>query len=275
MGFEFQEIYTNSNNLEVSGIELSSLLEKKAVKEFIESKNLNIFTTNQLVEAEGHRLLIWQQLCLIRGRKASGRKPNWYNEIEKKMLADNITRKLAEDFKLIGTNQEAIKAKKQRISRDRRKKEWVITKVENILLIGKIIKKTERKFSIAHWKIEKSNNTSQTILTKCNGCNFGKKNGTDCIVSKHMNKWHQVVEEIVKREENIVELKIPLSAFSDRLEQYTQEELNYQSEVWISVANLEEAIIQRVIEEENIQRELSIATEKLRGKELEDIYTDG
>ena len=150
LGFEFQETYTNSNNLEVSDIELSSLLEKKAVKEFIKSKNLNIFTTNQLVEAGGDSLLSWQQLCLIRGRKARRRKPNWYNEIERKMLADNITRKLAEDFKLIGTNQEAIKAKKQRISRDRRKKEWVITKVENILLIGKIIKKTKGRFSIAH-----------------------------------------------------------------------------------------------------------------------------
>ena len=41
-----------------------------------------------------------------------------------------------------------------------------------------------------------------------------------------MRKWHQVVEEIVKKEENIVELRILLSAYSDRLEQYSKEDLN-------------------------------------------------
>ena len=65
---------------------------------------------------------------------------------------------------------------------------------------------------------------------------------------------------------------MPLSAYLDWLEQYTQEELNYQSEVWISVPNLEEAIIQRVIEEESIQKELSIVVEKLRGRKVLDIY---
>src|SRR5205085_4313432 len=68
---------------------------------------------------------------------------------------------------------------------------------------------------------------------------------------------------------------IPLSAYSDQREQYSRDDLYSQNEVWIRVTNLEEAIIQRVIEDGNIQRELSIAVEKLRGREVLDIYTDG
>ena len=55
--FKFQKIYTNLNNLEVNDIELSNLLGKKVVKNFIESKNLSIFTTSQLIEAESNRFL--------------------------------------------------------------------------------------------------------------------------------------------------------------------------------------------------------------------------
>ena len=118
-----------------------------------------------------------------------------------------------------------IKAKKQKISRDRRKKEWIVTKEENTVIVGKVIKKTEEMLSIAHWNIENTNDMSQTILTKCNGCNFGKKNDTQCIVSKHANKWHQVVEGIAKKEENIAELRISLSAYLEQLEQYLRENL--------------------------------------------------
>ena len=57
LGFEFQETNINSDNLEVSSIELSNLLEEKAVKVFLKSKNLNIFTTSQLIEAESNRFL--------------------------------------------------------------------------------------------------------------------------------------------------------------------------------------------------------------------------
>ena len=100
-----------------------------------------------------------------------------------------------------------------------------------MLIIGKVIKKTEERLSIVYWNIENTNNTSQTILTKCNSCNLDKKNDTEYIVSKHANKQHKVVEGIAKKKENIAELRIFLSAYSDQLEQYLRDNLYSQNKV--------------------------------------------
>ena len=123
LGFSFQETQTETNNIEIKGVEISSLLEKKALKGFLESKNLSIFTTNQLIEEEGNKLLSWQQICMLRGRKAKGCKPNWFKAIEEILLKNKATREVIKEFKLEGKNLEAIKARRQKISKDKRRKE--------------------------------------------------------------------------------------------------------------------------------------------------------
>ena len=112
--FEFQKIHTNLNNLEVSSIELSNLLEKKVVKDFLESKNLSIFMTSQLIEAEDNRLLIQQQLCILRGYKARRYKLNWFKEIKKKLLADSITREIVKDLNKQRQKKEKIDCYKRK-----------------------------------------------------------------------------------------------------------------------------------------------------------------
>ena len=188
LGFSFQETQTETNNIEIKGVEISSLLEKKALKGFLESKNLSIFTTNQLIEEEGNKLLFWQQICMLRGRKAKGCKPNWFKAIEEILLKNKATREVIKEFKLESKNLEAIKARKQKISKDKRRKEWLITKGENATIVGRINKKFEERFSLIHWKLEEADDALYTQLIKCSGCNLGRRNNLECIVSKLLNK---------------------------------------------------------------------------------------
>ena len=44
LGFNFQEILTGTSNLEIESFEISSLLERKILKNFLNSKNCYIFT---------------------------------------------------------------------------------------------------------------------------------------------------------------------------------------------------------------------------------------
>ena len=59
LGFNFQETLADTNNLEIEGPEISSLLEGKALKNFLDNKNCYIFTLDQLLVKEGDKLLSW------------------------------------------------------------------------------------------------------------------------------------------------------------------------------------------------------------------------
>ena len=190
LGFHFQETQANTNNIEIRGTELTSLLSGKELRDFIDSKNLNIFTTDQLIEEEGNRLLSWKQVRWLRGYKGKGRKPNWFKTIEGEMLANHNSREVLDKFKILDTNREALKASRQKISKDKRKKEWVIFKERNIFVFGKITKKTNGRFTLTHWKSENPRNISRASFTKCKGCGMGRKNNFECLINKPISKWH-------------------------------------------------------------------------------------
>src|SRR5204863_2129406 len=100
-----------------------------------------------------------------------------------------------------------------RLSKDKRKKEWVITKENNAPIVGKIVKITEKRFLMEHWRIEETSNNLQSALSKCEGCIYSSKNSTGCIASKSLSTWHQVMLDVTKKGENAAESKIPISAY--------------------------------------------------------------
>ncbi|CAG8643102.1 1432_t:CDS:1, partial [Scutellospora calospora] len=69
---------------------------------------------------------------------------------------------------------------------------------------------------------------------------------------KPTSKWHQVVNKATKGEAGTFTLKLPLSAYIDKFELYSREELPIQNSIQIKVPSIEEAIIQRVIEDKDI-----------------------
>ena len=74
----------------------------------------------------------------------------WFKTIEEKVLADSSSREVLEAYKTKDINWTVLRARKQRLSKDKRKKEWVITKENNIIIAGKIFKITKERFSIKH-----------------------------------------------------------------------------------------------------------------------------
>src|SRR5437868_14077689 len=104
------------------------------------------------------------------------------------MFANYNSREVLDKFKILDTNREALKASRQKINKDKRKKKWVIFKERNILVFGKIIKKTNGRFTLTHWKSENPRDISRASFTKCKGCSIGRKNNSECLISKPTSK---------------------------------------------------------------------------------------
>src|SRR5205085_12023996 len=135
IGFSFQESSAYEDNIEIAGTSILSLLGKKEIARYRESNHLNIFILEQLISREGNILLTWQQVRDIRGLQSKDRKPNWFKIIEEKVLLNNNVRKIKEMYRVIAPNQNALIYTKQRISLDKRKKEWIISEKEKSMVL--------------------------------------------------------------------------------------------------------------------------------------------
>src|SRR5437868_5215999 len=70
-------------------------------------------------------------------------------------------------------------------------------------------------------------------------------------------------------------VEIPISAYTESKKLLLEKEEGYRRKVEIRVVSIEEAVIQRVIKNKEIQSKLINIVEKLKGKRELDIYTDG
>ncbi len=76
IGFSFQESSSYEVKIDIEGISLLSILDKKEANNYRNNNNMNIFILEQLITRKGNKLLTWQQAKLIRSSKSRGRKPN-------------------------------------------------------------------------------------------------------------------------------------------------------------------------------------------------------
>ena len=147
-------------------------------------------------------------------------------------------------------------------------------KENNIPIAVKIIKITKERFTIKHWRIEGISNSLQPTLSKCERCIYSSKNSTECIISKSLGKWHQVMIGVTRKGENLAKSKLPTSAYIENFSHGSVEFTDQGERAQIEILSKEEAIIQKVIKKEDIQAELKAIAEKLKGKRKLDIYTD-
>ena len=98
LGFSFQKSSSYEARLDIKGTSLSSILEKKEANNYRNSNNMNIFVLEQLIAKNVNILLTWQQIKIIRGCKGRGRKPNWYKDLEMKVLEDSSSRILKAEY---------------------------------------------------------------------------------------------------------------------------------------------------------------------------------
>src|SRR6266487_5942904 len=112
------------------------------------------------------------------------------------------------------------------------------------------------------------------LAKKCKGCILGRRNDTSYIIRQKQKIWHQVLKRVSCRG-TTMSVEIPISAYTESKKLLLEKEEGYRRKVEIRAVGIEEAVIQRVIKNKEIQSKLINIVEKLKGKRELDIYTDG
>ncbi|CAG8833646.1 4073_t:CDS:2, partial [Gigaspora margarita] len=107
-------------------------------------KRLNLFTTAQLISADGSKLITWSQLKLCKKQFRRGRKPRWFIALKNCLIGDRRNRKLMPEYVISGYNSLALSIALPAVSLDKKKKELVLVKnKDNNKKIFKIIQKAD------------------------------------------------------------------------------------------------------------------------------------
>ncbi|CAG8705370.1 13303_t:CDS:2 [Gigaspora margarita] len=182
IGFKSEEI---EKDLDIVGgkVELYDMLEGRNRKGFCKKQSLKLFFREQLLNRKGNSLLTWGQIRQIRGKKGSGKKLAWFEEVELKMLYNTINREVREEFKTEGINQFAI-----------------------ILALKEILKKRGNRslVDIEHWCKKKNLLGSKIVLEKCEGCEIGQEQEeASCVIAaRFKNRKRALPKSVVQKENN-------------------------------------------------------------------------
>ena len=93
------------------------------------------------------------------------------------------------------------------------------------------------------------------------------------MINLKYKNWYQVVE--VSKKENILRLKALVIALTNKKDIIKGERLSQEVNIEITTSNLESAIIQRLVEDKNMQNDLINLNHKLKEKKNTKFYTDG
>jgi ribonuclease HI len=275
LGLKINEITEDPNTFKITGTDIMKLLTKKDACSFAESDNANLYLLEQLIDSTGKVLLSWQQIKHIRKIKKRGRTPNWFTRLEEKILKNSSSREVQDQYKIKKPNRWAIKAQPQKISKDRRKREWILFKKneDRRIYVGKVLKKTEKGVVAEHWQRIANSEEAREIFLRCEKCDLSKFNNSTCLVNIKFSEWHQVVE--VWKKESEIEIKAPISTYIEEKEVIKEHRPSQEIRVEITASNIESAIIQRVTEYGKARKELLKIQEKLKEEKVIEYYTDG
>jgi len=99
-----------------------------------------------------------------------GKKAKWFSEIEGKMLKAQVSREIQDQYKTRSYNMQALKIKWTKMSKDRRKKEWIVYGPKHDRQVGKTTKKKKKKVLIEHWTMHTEEGKTSTELSIFKGC---------------------------------------------------------------------------------------------------------
>ena len=115
-----------------------------------------------------------------------------------------------------------------------------------------MIKKESRLLIVEYWQIiVNNNNKNTTYLEKCKGCNLGRQNDQSCIIRQKYDSWHQVLVKVY-RDGEFLYIKTPISAYKRDRELSDIEVVKNVRNIEISIVDIEEAVIQRVVKDKKL-----------------------
>src|SRR5438105_8565401 len=94
------------------------------------------------------------------------------------------------------------------------------------------------------------------IFKKCKGYIQRRQNSSSCIIRQNSRSWHQVLRKVIRSEEEM-RISIPLFAYLEVEKDYINDYSSNMRVPKVVIAEIKEAIIQRVIKDENLREELS------------------
>jgi len=94
------------------------------------------------------------------------------------------------------------------------------------------------------------------------------------MIRQKYDSWHQVLGKVY-RDGEFFYIKTPISAYKRDRELSDIEVVKNVRNIEISIVDIEEAVIQRVVKDKKLQVELSRLARSIKGKKELDIYTDG
>ena len=158
--------------IEQGGTPLNEVLGKVFNRKTADAlKRLNLFTTAQLISADGSELITWSQLKLCKKQSRRGRKPRWFIALENCLIGDRRNRKLVPEYVISDYNSLALSIALPAVSLDKRKKELVLVEnKDNDKKIFKIIQKGKAKILGEHYCNIPLADPNQFEIKKCKGC---------------------------------------------------------------------------------------------------------
>ena len=123
-----------------------------------------------------------------------------------------------------------------------------------------------------HWKKGPIQEPESETFTRCKSCNGKNFYNSTCVISIKYNDQHQIVD-ITKKRENI-KLKAPISAYIEERDIVANFRIDQEVRVEVTAVTLENAIIQENIKNREMQENLIELGNKLKGREVVEIYTD-
>ncbi|CAG8665057.1 10526_t:CDS:2, partial [Gigaspora rosea] len=136
--------------------------------------NLGLFYIDQLLDGNRVNLITWSRLKEAKIGRNKGRKPQWFAEIEQKLLKNNNSRHVIEEFRKDSENRLAVRLFANRLSKDKRKQEWLLINQEDCNTL--IVKVNPINYSRA-LDGEEVDAAEGAKISKCQGCSKNKSAG--------------------------------------------------------------------------------------------------
>ena len=146
------------------------MLDRKTYKDASTSLGkMEIAYISQLFDQNCINMFTWDQIKRCKNMSSKGRVAKQYKKLEEIILKNMNSRLVKEEFKLEEINTQSIRKKANKVTKDRRKKEWVLCNSQNNRVIGKIRSKEDRKTLIEYWETREDSESLRTELVRCTG----------------------------------------------------------------------------------------------------------
>src|SRR5260363_237440 len=236
---------------------------------------------NQLLDLDGERMITWQQYKGYRGLSSKGKKAEWFKDIEAKVLKSSDSREVKESFKTRSNNTQALKVEWEKISKDKRRKEWIVYGPQGgEKKVGKVIKKGKGEILVEHWQTRCVDKEIATEIGICEGCT----EIDDRIIesNKYCQQWISsnseikvIPEALLEKRENKIKTSLGQLEEKMKTKEWKVDERELRSlEI---IAELEVEIFKRQRIRGNVEVEIISILErsKIRDNEKYVIYSDG